>query len=135
MKYGPNHSTARPLKIASELWKELSFSSFFSLSDGYTLNNLPLRYRKSPFTDAIMVMEDSKSFIFSCWHKQNKLRSNSRPTEIGETFNVNNWKTDKELWLLLTTVLFTKVLSLPASNFNTGFCHLETNSIYMKPLK
>lgn len=53
MRCGPNHRTAGLLKMASELWEELSFSFFFSSTDDCILNILSLRHRESTFMDAI----------------------------------------------------------------------------------
>ena len=61
--------------------------------------------------------------------------SNSRPTEICILPYVKNQKTDQELRLLWTIVLFTEVHSPPASNFNTDFVNGKpVNSLCMKPM-
>lgn len=125
MKHGLNHSTAGPLKIASEGWEELSFSSFFSLSDECTLHILCLRHRESPFTVTIM-LKDSKSFFHVIINRRNWVLIIDL-VRSGKCPNVKNWKTEQELWLLLTLVLFTEVLSLQASNFNIEFCQMKTN--------
>ena len=132
---GPNHSTAGPLKIANELCKELSFSSFFHSQMIVLLISYLDDTGKAPSQMQLCRWTILKQLFFHAGKKKKKLGSNSRPNEICILSNVKNQKTDQELRLLWTTVLFTEVHSPPASNFNTDFVNWKlVNSLYMKPM-
>lgn len=91
MKYRPNRSAARPLKIVGELREEFSFSSFFSLSDVFTLYILSLRHRKSPHTDALCRWNILSQFFFHAGVNRRNWTLIPVLLRSGQLRKVKNW--------------------------------------------